>query len=349
MQAAFERLGFSADAAEAMVDQQGIDGVEELALLDDKGCEALCKAVKRPGGMIPNPNAGARNAPAVIPNPGVLISIRSEELLKLAAYWLRHMQNVSRIVGVADIQLVTVREIREHRRSEDKHENPTSHPKINAKDWPKTMELMHEHLYTFLGETGIPLAYVVCAERVVPADPDPAEGYGTRQREMMFRAPHQDAAGTLLPVYRADNEKVFEIIAAMTRDQPCWTQVKPAQRGRDGRAAYWELYNFFLGPNRVNLAAAMAEKKLEDNVYTGQRRRQTFDTYVKVELDQHAILEGLVEHSCAGIDECSKVRYLMMGVKPEALNSVKTRIMSEPEMQTDFSRCVGLFKSFIDA
>ena len=57
MRAMFIRLGFSAAAATAIVDTQGIDTLEEVRFLSDDEAEGLCSVVRKPGGTIPNPNA----------------------------------------------------------------------------------------------------------------------------------------------------------------------------------------------------------------------------------------------------------------------------------------------------
>ena len=64
-------------------------------------------------------------------------------------------------------------------------------------------------------------------------------------------------------------------------------------------------------------------------------------------MDQHSILEGLKGHGHAGIDDGSKVCHLIAGIKTSALDSVKTRIMSDAALRTDFEACVNLYKDFI--
>ena len=89
--------------AKYIIDTQGIDSVEELRNLDEAAVKGLCQALKKPGGTIPNPNAGAQGAPAEINNPGYNVSIKVEENLKLAVYYIRHQYRISRPVVVAAI------------------------------------------------------------------------------------------------------------------------------------------------------------------------------------------------------------------------------------------------------
>ena len=64
-------------------------------------------------------------------------------------------------------------------------------------------------------------------------------------------------------------------------------------------------------------------------------------------MDQHAILHGLTEHGYVGIDNRSKVRHLLAGIKTQAFDTVKTRIISDAALRNDFDVCVNLFKDFI--
>ena len=90
-----------------------------------------------------------------------------------------------------------------------------------------------------------------------------------------------------------------------------------------------------------------AEKNIELAQYSGENKRWNFDKYVRVHLDQHQILTDLKEHGYSGIDERSKVRHLLKGIKTDALDVVKTQILSSTTLRSDFSACVSLYKDFI--
>ena len=80
------RLGFSLNAAHSLTTDQGLSSLEELRLLTDGEVINLCKALRKPGGMAENPDA----PPAQVPNQGFMVSMRAENNLKLACYYLRH-------------------------------------------------------------------------------------------------------------------------------------------------------------------------------------------------------------------------------------------------------------------
>ena len=315
--------------------------------MSDDEISNLAKLIRRPGGVIPGQVNAAGNA---VPNPGIQVNARAETNLKLAAFYLRHQVRIGRTVTPADVTLENIRSIRELRDYEDTWKASDDLPVINAKDWPKTMEAIHEYLRSYLGDKMIPLAYVVRKDEAVPTV-EPEGGYATVQDEMIARAPHFriTAAGVRNPdpTYLVNRQKVWEIIARITRENSCWTYVKDAQRTRDGRMAYLALWTHYLGPNNVDNMATQAEQKLQSTVYNGEQRRWDFEKYINVHKQQHSILEGLVEYGYSGIDARSKVRYLMDGIRTDKYDSVKTRIMSDAALRNDFDACVTLYQDFI--
>ena len=59
MKAVFQDLGCRAHAAKAMVEDQGIDTLDDLCFLKHSDVETLCKNVKCPGGAAGSSNRGA--------------------------------------------------------------------------------------------------------------------------------------------------------------------------------------------------------------------------------------------------------------------------------------------------
>ena len=128
----------------------------------------------------------------------------------------------------------------------------------------------------------------------------------------------------------------------------CWTYVCPTQHTCNGRLAYRALKNHYLSPNNMNHQANEAEAKLKDSSYHGEKHRWNFEKYVCMHQDQHMILQGLVEHGYAGIDECSKVHRLLDGIKTNKLDTAKGPIWASPSLQNNFDNCVTLFQDFIN-
>ena len=306
--------------------------------------------MRRPGGTVPNPAAQGNNAaPATIPNPGHAIPEVAEHNLTMAVYFLNHRKRVSRPTLAGDVTLPAIRALRELKHAEDNHENPTKLPKIDPNDWPRTIDGIQDYLCRYLGSTGIPLAYVTRPEQAVTLAALDAIDYPTPRDEMIAHAPHHAANGyTLLPTYLEDRAKVWELMVQICGNRAdCWVYMEGGQARQDGRTAFHGLYNNYLGPNKVDNQAAAAETKLASTTYTGEKKRWNFDKYVQVHIAQYSILSSLEQHGYKGIDERSRVRILMAGIKTNALDPVTTRIMSPPELRQDFDGCVTLYRDFL--
>jgi hypothetical protein len=338
LRTALRRMGLSQDAAEYLTDTQGMDTLAEFRILTDDEVETLCKVLRRPGGTTGNPP---------VPHPGFAVSVRAETNLKLMCYLLRYRERTSRTIAAADISTISVRALKVHREWEMTHKD-VNPPELSDKDWPRTIEAIQEWLRGCLGTTKIPLAYVIRQDdAVTPEVDDPPTNYSTKMKELIARAPIRDANGAYTQDFLADREMVWEKLSSLTREHDCWSYVRPAQRTTDGRLAFNGLKGHYLGPNNVDNMAASAERILATTTYHGETRRWNFEKYVKMHVDQHHILHGLQEHGHSGIDVRSKVRHLLDGVRTSAYDSVKTRIMSDAALRTDFDACVTLYKDFI--
>jgi len=303
--------------------------------LDDKEVESLCKVVRKP--------VGTSNT------TGTVVSLRAEANLKMAVYYLKYLERTSRPTDANNITLNTVRSLRTYKQWEMENKDVTA-PTISMKDWPKTIQSLVEYLKGCLGVTKLPLSYVIRDEaNVFPA---PLGGYTTRQQGLIARAPILAVGSArlinpLTQTYLDDSSKVWELLSAITRDLECWSYVMPAQKTREGRSAFFNLKLHYLGVNNVDNMASTAERKLQTNSYTGETRKWNFEKYVRVHVDQHAILNGLREHGYSGIDKRTMVRYLNAGIKTTSLDHVKTRILSDASLRENFSACVNIFQDFI--
>ena len=93
--------------------------------------------------------------------------------------------------------------------------------------------------------------------------------------------------------------------------------------------------------------STLAEDKLASMMHDREKHHWNFEKYVKIHIDWHAILAGLVEHGYSSIDERSKVCHLMNGIKTRDLDPVKTQIWLDAMLHNDFDACINLFKDYI--
>ena len=115
----------------------------------------------------------------------------------------------------------------------------------------------------------------------------------------------------------------------------------------DGRQGYTLLFDHYLGQNSTANQASLAEAKLKNSSYQGERRRWNFEKFVRMQVEQHEILNGLTKYGYSGIDDGSKVRYLLGGIKTKDLDPVKVQIMASPGLREDYEGCVNLNQDYI--
>ena len=175
MRQAFQRLGCTAAAATAIVEEQEINSVEELRFLMDADVETLCRNTKRPGGVAAAPAAGA--------NLGHMIRQWAPKNINLAAYWFCHSERISQ---ACQPDVINVHSIRALRDAEDNYEDATP-PVIDDKDWLRTMDALREYFRNTYGITKIPLLYVV-HEQEAPMD-EPEGHWEDPMMQMIDRAP----------------------------------------------------------------------------------------------------------------------------------------------------------------
>jgi len=139
LRAAFGRLGFTNAAALRLTNDQQMDSLDEISLLQDEEVHNLCDVIRKPGGMIENPNAvdGDGNVipgqpipgqPTKVQDHGTQVSLRAETNLKSACYYLRHLKRTSRTPTAAGITLPVFRRLNVLRAHEEDYENPEERP-----------------------------------------------------------------------------------------------------------------------------------------------------------------------------------------------------------------------------
>jgi hypothetical protein len=275
-----ERLGFIEAAATYLTGTCGIDSLYEITYLDgSEDVDTMIKGVTNPGGTV---TTGTGTTRVTSRNNGIPVSIRSVANLKLCVYYLKHMERVQRLPVPNAINLVLVRSYQDQQRHEVGFKKTAEEPEINDKDWPRTLEKIKEYLASKYGVTGATLDYVVRSEIAVkPEAEDPPENYETVDQEMTARAPHTGRP------FVNDRRKVWDIMSNIYGKHSCFVYIKPDLRTRNGRDAYMLLFDHFLGPKNVGNMASEADTKLTSTLYNSEKKRFTWETYVRIHTEQH--------------------------------------------------------------
>jgi hypothetical protein len=137
-----------------------------------------------------------------------------------------------------------------------------------------------------------------------------------------------------------DRRKVWDIMSNICGKYSCFVYIKPTLRTRNGRYAYMLLFDHFLGTNNVGNMDSAAETKLTGTLCNGEKKRFTWETYIRIHTEQHSVLNGLKDYGYAGIDDSSKVCHLLKGIKTTELDVCKTQVMASPSLCDYFSATV---------
>ena len=140
----FERLGFVAPGPEILVVDQGINRIEEISDMDDAEVDALLNLLRRPGRIIPNPNATVAGQTANITDPGISVYMRASTHLKLSVYYCRNQIITSRPLRTTHIILPMIKALKNLREKEKYTTDPLLPPKVDVKNWSKTLEAIQE-------------------------------------------------------------------------------------------------------------------------------------------------------------------------------------------------------------
>jgi hypothetical protein len=93
--------------------------------------------------------------------------------------------------------------------------------------------------------------------------------------------------------------------------------------------------------------ASEAESQLGSVSYTDERKKWTWEKYVQIHTEQHAVLNDLTDYGYSGIDNGTKVRKLMAGIKTDALENVKAAVLASHALRTNYPDVVTLYGDFI--
>jgi hypothetical protein len=346
LNAAFIRMGFSADAAVilAAADKENLT-IESLQYMDDKTVETLCASLRKPGGMIDGP-APAGGAPIPqIRDPGVFVSTRAEMNMKTACYMARHYARTSRMLEAAMISEASIYEFK-HKDSEMAYKEPTEPLKLKGPD--KILDFIDEwpeQLALYNGQNGRPLSYILRDDEAVPlAANDPAFGtpnsiYGQPRDEIAARAAH----GT--PQFQVDNAKVFEMLNdAIGTHKHVKTWIKAFTRTKNGRGAWIAFKAHYRGSSELEAIEAAAEKALETAKYSGEKPRYNFETHVSKHLRAHLDIE---KATGIAIAENTKVRKLLASIDCNMMVAAVAGIRAQAHLRNSFDETVNYMRAFI--
>ena len=176
---------------------------------DDEGIKTLCSSVRKPGGLVDDPN----DPNCQVMDPGFNIPVICEKRLKWAAYGAKIYTMIGRPISHDALNRDRLKEFEKHFILLEEHEDPVKLP-IVSKTFGiiKAMDLVPSHLRDRLGSCKVPLSYIIRDSVQPPVLQQLQEGscdglnYESLSEELIERAPHVGSE------YVEDNTKVFQIL-----------------------------------------------------------------------------------------------------------------------------------------
>ena len=321
------------------LNQQGLEGFDDFVSLTDKDIKNICANIRKPGGTIPNPNAAVAGQPPVISNPGVQIGYVYERRLEMLRYYAYHCTRIQRTFVAAQMTLARLQNVYHLKETEDiqKDEDikpPTPITKIE--DIRNNIEDLDNYLLRKLGETGLPLAYVVREDVALPAD-DPGFGLPDFTQEMITRGDHATVT------FHNDNKEVWNVIRHLTHGGAAWSWVSQYARTCNGRDAYKAIKAHYLGPSYRSRIQAACDALLNKTYFDGNRNF-TLESYTTTLQKAFTDLEICEEP----VSEQRKVRILLAGITTPALLPAKGIISATPELNDNFERAANFLTEQYD-
>jgi hypothetical protein len=97
------------------------------------------------------------------------------------------------------------------------------------------------------------------------------------------------------------------------------------------RTAGWH-FGHCMTTTNVDTLCAHAENKLTTTIYHGETKQFNWECYMRIHMEQHAVLQGMMEYGYAGIDERTNVWYLLAGIKTSDLTPCTVNLMAMPDI-----------------
>ena len=115
----FTRLHIPGAGADKLIDNEGLETVEDLAVLTTERVRDIIATMRKPGGTIPNPAGGGN-----IQDPGIYVPERAMHNLSVACFLCLMKERCARPFAMVDIQLdEQLRSAGRQRDMEAKHKN----------------------------------------------------------------------------------------------------------------------------------------------------------------------------------------------------------------------------------
>ena len=341
-------IGLSTEAQADAVRDEGLTTLDDFASFNEEGIKILCASVRKPGGLIPDPNApaaggrgrGADPPPPMIANPGFKIPAICESRMKDAAFTAKIYSMIGRVITRDSLSATRIHEYKILRDLLKNHKDPDKLP-VLSKTYTvtKALDALPSYLREKTGCRGVALSYIIRQDPTPPAIPAQAVGsatsddYNSIMEELIDFCPHNG------PEFDEDNAAVLSIIKEMTKDTSYMSSITPHVRSRNGRAAYFALSQHNMGNTRFQKMVDDAEDMVTQRVWNGKNSRYSLKLHIAKHRDAFNDMVQSSQHITYSLpDGRTRVTRLLNSITSNdtAVVSAKTQILASPTLEHNF-------------
>ena len=284
-------IGLSTEAQADAVRDEGLTTLDDFSSFDDEGINILCASVRKPEGLISDPNApapvvgqGARNQnqapPAMIANPGFKIPAICKSRMKDAAFTSKNCKMIGRAITRESMSADRILEFKVLKELRKNYKDPDKLPVISKTfSITKALDALPGYLREQLGYRGVSLSYIIHENPTPAAIPPQVAGsvtsndYTSIMDELIDYCPHNG------PEFNEDNITVLSILREMTKDTLYVSSITPHVRGRNGRGAYMALPQHNMGNVRFQKLVDDAEELVTRRIWDGKNTQYVLKTH----------------------------------------------------------------------
>ena len=318
------------------IQSEGLAILDDLLEFDDASIKILCSSVRKPGGLVTDPNDPTR----MIVDPGFNIPAICEKRLKWAAYAARCYQMVGRTLTQDGLSRNRIKLFEKHAELVKDHVDPEKLPVVTKTyGIMKAMDVLPNHLRERLGSRKIPLSYVIRENENPPALENLAANKATGASYDSI----MDELITYVPLtgdqYIEDNAKVFQIIQDMVAGTTFESSIKSHQRNRDGRSSYFALCQHNLGSSKWEKIIEDAETYVMKREWNGKNYMFSLKSHISKHREAHNEMVRASQFIAFEVpNEHTRVGRLIKSItsKEPAIISAITHIQGNHMQRNDF-------------
>lgn len=312
------QMGIPRRTVVKLVDE-GITTISDLSEFTSESLKEISENLRRPTGRDPDPTPNAPAGATVAVQPFVL-GAKSQMRLRAASQLVQFYETVGRPLTAANMQWVPIiKNFSEHWKALEDRATDTDPetPKISkALPVTKWTEAFSDFLNRVVGSRTIPLAYVIRTDIAVQVDPPAlalnqpySTEHGSVEDDLIARASHGHA------LYREDNSKVYYLLEEATRTTSYAASIKPFQRAKNGRGAWFALVQQYAGEDKWR-----AELKNQDElIHTRKWKGQTnfsLEKFVAQHRNAYVSMSQCADHVAFQLpNELTRVTYLLDAIE----------------------------------